>query len=419
MTRFVLALLGVLCASGVLAQDAPQVTVTLDESQVMVGQPLVLRIKVLVPTYLPKPPVFPSFEVPGLMVRLPERASGPVSEHIEGATWAGVQRAYRLYPLQAGPVTLPGQAIQVTYADPEDNSPVEVTVPLEPIRFTATLPAAAADLDPPILAEDFTLEQTLEAPETLKVGDAVTRTISARIAGTTAVLIPSLTPEITGETVRAYGDEPKVAEQSDRAELSGTRAERTTYVAQQEGSFALPALTLDWFNVKTGKVETATLPGSDFVIAPTALLPQNDPLALLNVLLPWIAAALGLALILWRIRPGMAAGLTRLQIRWQASEVYAFRALRLHLRQNDLQASLSALDRWIRFHPTLSDAATETVRLPLSQVWRARQTGDATDALWRQSRTAAHRLRAQQGRAARARRRGGDLPALNTWRSGT
>ena len=244
--RRALVLLLLCLAAPSAALEEPRLTAELEAGETVVGQPLILRLKILVPTWMPSPPAFPTFEVPGVMVRLPERASGPVSETVEGETWSGIQRSYRLYPLGAGQIEIPGQTMTVTYADPDAPDPVTVDLPVAPVRFTATVPDAARGLDPLILATGFTLEETVSIPEELEVGGAVTRSLTARIEGTTPVLIPALLPPLDQAGLRAYPEEPKVAEEEDRGILSGTRTEAATYLATAEGSADLPEISFDW-----------------------------------------------------------------------------------------------------------------------------------------------------------------------------
>ena len=103
------------CLAGMASAQDPQIEVTAEQDEVTVGQPYILRVKVLVPTFMPKPPVFPTFEVPGLIVRLPERSTSPVSERVDGDTWAGVQRTYRIYPMQVGITEIPDQQLSIVY----------------------------------------------------------------------------------------------------------------------------------------------------------------------------------------------------------------------------------------------------------------------------------------------------------------
>ena len=348
----VLALCFVSAATAV-AQEAPRLTVDLEAEETVVGQPLILRIKVLVPTWLPSPPAFPSFEVPGLLVRLPERAGGPVSERIDGETWSGVQRAYRLYPLEPGRFEIPAQSLRVTYAVEGSTEPISEDIPLAPVTFTATVPEAARGLSPLILATGFELTADVEMPEVLEVGGAAVRTLSARIEGTTPILIPSLTPggEIPG--LRIYADEPKVSETEDRGILSGTRTERTSYLAVAEGPAELPAIRFDWFNLGTGEVETAEVPAVDLSIAPGAAAVGGA------AMLPWrglvlaVAGALCLALLLRAVWPRLTKAATRLMARWRASEVYAHRGVMAAIRKRDLGETYRAIGHWQRFFPDL------------------------------------------------------------------
>ncbi len=414
MTRALLTILLLFWAVSATAQTEPRLTLSLEEDSVIVGQPLVLRIQVLVPTFLPKPPVFPSFEVPGLMVRLPERASGPVSERIDGETWAGVQRAYRLYPLQVGDFELPSQPVLVTYADPDGGDPIEVSLPLDPISFSATIPAEAGNLNPPILAEDFKLEQVLDAPETLQVGDAVTRTITASISGTTAVLIPALMPDVSTDALRAYPDEPSVSEVSERGVLSGTRTEKTTYVAQADGTATLPDLALDWFNVSTGKVETATLPGASFAVEGAAAAAiGRDTMATLRATWPLILLGIVAFFLVWRYRGWAAEQFETARDRWEASEPYAYREVRRALRKRHLLDSVNALEHWSSFFPQLTHDRLAPVRAPLDLTWHSAGTKAAADDLWRRAETAYRALRKTLKTDARLRESAGHLPTLN------
>ena len=64
--------------------DGPQLMVDFPESETIPGQPLSLRLTVLVPTYMPSPPVWPSLETRNVLVRLPERSTTPTSRRIGG-----------------------------------------------------------------------------------------------------------------------------------------------------------------------------------------------------------------------------------------------------------------------------------------------------------------------------------------------
>lgn len=400
-------------AAAALADD-PRVSVELDGDSTPVGQPLVLRIKVLVPTWLPSAPVFPDLDMPGLLIRLPERASGPVSETVDGETWSGVQRAYRLYPLAEGRYVLPAGQIAVAYAEPGKPDPIAYSAPLPEIAFDATLPAGARALSPPILANGFTLEQSVEGNTDLTVGDAVTRVLTGRIDGTTAVLIPQLAPATQAAAFRAYPRDPVVRESDNRGTLSGSRSETVTYVAQTDGTAKLPAVSIDWFNLQTGKVETASVPEVALTVT-GAPPPPPDPagIARLAGLVVLIAA---MAWGAWRLLgTRVKAAIAGLRRRWAGSELRADRAVIRAIRQRDLSATVAALDDWLGFYPAAAPAETADLAAALAAIGAAHygpRPGDPVPA-WRgvlsAQRRARHVLRSRRGRTAT----GADLPPLN------
>jgi hypothetical protein len=349
------------------AQDRPQVTAELDPTEAVIGQPLVLRIKVLVPTWLPQPPEFPSLDLPGLLVRLPERASGPVTERVGSDNWSGVQRAYRLYPLQPGTFEIPGQSVRVTYAKPGGSDPVSEEVVLKPIVFKAVVPEAASGLDPLIVASEFSLEAKIEGQDQLAVGGAVVRTLDAKISGTTPILIPKLTPDTTVNGLRAYPDEPSVIDKEDRGTLSGTRSERTTYLATTEGSAELPAVRFDWFNLETGNVETAEVANVPLSIKPgEATQGKSQPVSWWKLLAGLIVTGV-VFLIVRAVWPRLNSWILSVKERWRASEPYASRQVANAIRRKELGDVYTALEAWECFYTA---GTMDDVRPALARVGR-------------------------------------------------
>lgn len=324
---------------------APQITVEAPEEPVLVGQPAIVRIKVLVPSFMPQPPEFPSLEQQNLLVRLPERASGPVSETVNGETWSGVQRSYRVYPLIAGDITFEAQTVAVTYADPNTSAPVQATVDLPPVKITAEIPAGAEGLDPLIIATGFTLEQKLEGATDMQAGDAITRALTARISGTTPLLIPVLTPQQQSPLLRAYPKEPRISESEDRGVLSGQRLEEVVYIAQQDGVTQLPAVSIDWFNLQTNQVETASVPATELTLAP----PKWHPPSWQEVVKMAALAAVAVFVIgaLWRFLSPRIRDLRKVRReRYLASQRCAVDALKAAVQDHDLNTTYAALELW-------------------------------------------------------------------------
>lgn len=388
------------------ASDQVQVTAELAQDSVVIGQPVILRIKVLVPTFMPSPPVFPSMERENLLVRLPERASGPVSDDVNGETWSGVQRSYRLYPLASGQVDFGAQEVIVTFADPETNDPVEVTASLPALTLTATIPDGARGLDPLIIATGFALEQHIEGEPDLDAGGAITRRLVADIAGTTPIMIPDLLPDFQDPLLRAYPKEPRFSETEDRGILSGQRTDEAAYVAQAGGHTQLPTVSVDWYNLTSQQVETASVDAVQLTLAPPPRKPPSADVIVKALL--WIVALCLLGWGLWRVLGPRLRDLRReRRARHVASATFALNQLKSALRARDLTRSYAALELWKS--RSTDPTGAESLEQCLIRIGAHRYAQRATPASedWSAALSAVGNLRNQRGHGAQ------DLPPLN------
>lgn len=298
----------------------PQVSVSLDPPQVAPGESATLRITVLVPTYLPKPVVFPTIVQPNLRVLLPERATSPTSRRIDGKTWSGVSRSYRLIPLSPGDFHFRDQSVEVSYIDPNGGeAPLVSEIALAPLSLSASVPDAAAGLDPYIAASSIELQQTLsvvhaddtsadnasaaggdqtaagdetsretliqdlQQPVELDAGDSLRRDVTATLEGGSVILLPALLDESAPQGLGVYPTSPEV----DESATGGSRTESVTYVAEGGGEGQLPEVTLRWFNPESGKIDQATLPAVEVKVSGPAL-PRFEAR---GNLLPWLVTA--------------------------------------------------------------------------------------------------------------------------------
>jgi len=362
-----------LWAEPTLAQD-PVITVSSDQDDALVGQPFVITVDVLVPTFMPKAPVFPNFEVPGLIVRLPERSTSPISKRIEGATWAGVRRTYRLYPTRAGTIEIPPQEISITYKDTATNEDIPLTVEVPATQFDATVPAGARSLDPLIIAADLNITQSWQVAENeLAVGDAVVRNLEIAVSGASALFVPPLLDAAPPGTAQAkpveatddealplaaaflsYPEDARVTERIERGVMSGTRTEQVSYVVQSGGAALFPDIRLSWYNLNTKEIEEIVLPGRSVTVTmpPRVRQPLNPEVSRRAILF-----LLLLLLVIWAARrwlwPHMRPKVRRLRNRYAASAHAAHRHALKKAKNQDLTGLFLALDvRTERGFPT-------------------------------------------------------------------
>ncbi len=428
MIRAIFALWLFLFSAAVQAQEAPQpiVRTTLEQDTAIPGQPLIFRITILVPTWMPTAPEFPSFEAQNVVVRLPSRASSPTSERVDGDTWSGVSRAYRLYPMVPGTFQIPGGPVTITYADPDTRQPIKADVDIAPYAIVGEAPDSAKDLTPFVAANALTLTREVDrTPEDLSAGDALTLTTTIKVTGVAPMFVPPIDVGDPVEGLSYYPASPVLNETENRGQLSGTRTETITIVPENAGNYQIPEQKLSWYNLISEKVETVSVPTIDLTVTglPLAAEPQSEVLNWRSMAYWGAAALLPVGLLAWLLRkfgPKTVTLFHEAKAKYEATEYFAYRHFKKAISTRDYSA---AIINGLYWKKRLNSAEIKPDWAPLehgftvlgsalygseSQVSKA----DAHDA-WSQIKTSAAFVRYQTKTQARRKSRT-HLPPLNT-----
>ena len=248
----------------------PRARIELEPAESTVGSAVQMRVTVLVPTYFTSPPVYPSFELANLVVRLPPNSNFNLNEQIDGENYTGIARDYEVYAQRPGRFEFDGLRIAVSYADADTRQPISASVPLEAISLEATVPPGAEDLEPFVAAAKLSLRQQVSGIESeLEPGAAITRNLTIEAEALPAMLLPPLVNAASPDGLRAY---PAIAKTNDQpgqrgGPVRGTREESVTYVVRRAGQYELPAIELKWWNTTTSAVELAKVPAVRFDVA--------------------------------------------------------------------------------------------------------------------------------------------------------
>jgi len=320
-----LVLLVMLAASIADAQPVVRVNVR-PAGRHLVGQQVQIDVQVLVPNFFMSAPQFPTIDIPGAVVTMPDESGLNLSERVKGESYAGLQKTYVFVAQAAGKYTLPPAAITFRYAL-EPGKPTDASVNLPPTVIEVEWPAGAA---PPAdgssrLTTRLTIDQQLDRdPMMLHVGEALTRTLVTTAPRTQAMFIPP--PEFAApDGVRIYRKDPVLAdEQKDRVGLvAGHRTDRAVYTFDKPGTYVLPAIDLPWFNTQTNKEEGARADAVNVTViaaaASAAIAPEPPPAPVTEEptsrdKLPILAtlAAIVVLAIAWALRKLALRGLQRL-----------------------------------------------------------------------------------------------------------
>jgi hypothetical protein len=132
----------------------------------------------------------------------------------------------------------------------------------------------------------------------LVAGEPVKRSLTLLADGLTAAQLPQLElPAIDG--IRQYPQQPGLENSRTRDGIRGIRAQEVALIPGAAGVYRVPELRVPWWNLETGKMEVATLPARELVVAPAAgvALPSTAADSGAENLAP--TAAAGTRLWLW------------------------------------------------------------------------------------------------------------------------
>lgn len=115
--------------------------------------------------------------------------------------------------------------------------------------------------------------------EQMKVGEPLTRTLSLLAKGATVSSLPELNTTKTDERLKTYPDQPVLKEQKTTDGLLAFREEKIALIPSKTGEYKLPTIKIPWFNTKTNKMETATIPETTITVLAGAATPASTPSA--------------------------------------------------------------------------------------------------------------------------------------------
>ena len=331
---------------------------------------------------------------------------------IEGRPWLVHEIRYAIFPEASGELVIPAQTFsgrlgagRRTLFDTlpagqlirRRSEAITVNVKPRPADFPAATWLPAADLG--------IEEQWSAAPDTLRVGDSVTRTIRVTADGLQgAQLAPIEHAQIAG--LRAYPDQPVIDNVHGARGLTGIRTDSLALVAVQDGEYELPAIEVPWWDTGSDTLRVARLPARRLRVLPGVAAPgAADARAPEPAAAPPVAPSAGLGLWPW-IAAGCALGWLLSSLGWWRSKARSpgdprrlnaprpsaradLKALLAACKADDARLARRELQTWVRglrgqgraqtllawAEGTGSDALREAVQELETALYRGAQAG--------------------------------------------
>jgi len=101
------------------------------------------------------------------------------------------------------------------------------------------------------------------------VGDPVTLDLKLKADGLTAAQLPDLSALLKlPSQLKAYPDQPKLQDDPQGNDLSGSREQSIALIADEPGNFTIPELRLTWWDTRANQTREAILPAQTLTVDP-------------------------------------------------------------------------------------------------------------------------------------------------------
>ncbi|WP_010452203.1 BatD family protein [Vibrio rotiferianus] len=230
-----------------------------------VNEQVILYIEVATPRWFTGGTRIGSVEIPNVIAKQRNQLATNYTERKGGQTWSRQRWEITLYPQASGQFVVPPVAVGVQVSAP-DGSKVADTLYTQPIKFEASMPSGLlSDESAWFTATKVSVDQKwTTSNDELKVGDAITRTITINAQDSLSVLLPDLLSNDSTASYQAYPQPNRLDDKQTRGDYQSSRIEESVYVIQQGGEFTLPEHKFQWWNSKNKALETVVIEGKTF-----------------------------------------------------------------------------------------------------------------------------------------------------------
>lgn len=267
--------------------DEPvRVKIEVSKNDAYVQEQILVTVKLISQVNLSQAEMQPLELKNAVLIPLSDKPKQYVS-NINGKQHLILESSYAVFPQESGELVIPSVIYSVVpnverdlWNDPFGRNRANILrlptgeqhIKIKPI------PTEAAN-KPWQPATKLALHETWSASlDHLKMGEPVTRTITITAEGLTGGQIAPLpTNSLNGLTF--YPDQPQNSDNKTAKGIDGTRIETTAIIPNHGGEFTLPEVNVEWWDVNSQSMKTASLPEKKINVlgdaAPTSNLTQT------------------------------------------------------------------------------------------------------------------------------------------------
>jgi len=241
---------------------------------------------------------------------------------------------YQLTPLRSGPIEVESVRVSGMMDGGSHRESSYDVVASRPVQLVVSDPEPG--VQPWLPLHELELSASLSNDERIGEGEPLTLTIEQRAVGMSGAQLPSIEAQLQAPGHRLYREKSEYEGiVSKQGTLIGTRTDRFTLVPQLGNEVEIPAIRVDWWNVRRQRKETAVLHGRllnerSRLSGEDKQIGSRQPGEAPGFLLMWFSL-LVIAFLLGRFWPRLVPGLRR-SGRWLWQWLYGLsRPLHRHL----------------------------------------------------------------------------------------
>ncbi len=256
--------------------------ITMSKTQAYVGEQIILTLKLNSAIQLSSiEPV--RLSVPDANVV--DLSNNQYQRELGGSTYVTIEFTYALFPQKSGTLTIPATKVDVIIPDNRRqggfssffNSGRRESVRTNTLTLDV-LPASTQANEHWLPAQSVIIKGDWSGnPETVHVGDSITRDITVSALGLAAEQLPELTIPST-PAYKTYQEKPELENKQNEHGIIGIRQEKIAIVPNQAGELTLPAQTIEWFDIESKTIKKATLPSTTLHVKPALGVTTKTPI---------------------------------------------------------------------------------------------------------------------------------------------
>lgn len=200
-----------------------------------------------------------------------------------GRLYQVIERSYAIFPQTSGDLEIPplrfdGQISSgPSRFDPFGSQGQRIRKVTEAVKIKVLPPPADLGKRHWLPAQALQLTDDWQGKTLqLTVGEPATRTLTLTATGLQAAQLPDLQFAIPAE-FKSYPDQPSRKDDDATSGITGVLQQKVALVPTQPGHYQLPAIDLDWWDVKTEQWQTAHLDPVSIEVSPAAGAPAVAP----------------------------------------------------------------------------------------------------------------------------------------------